>query len=71
MARSLSAELFLNGHDGDLLGGSCRSSLWRAADWHTDPFERRMNQSNAKIEALPPVDLERAWNFFKLRAERG
>ena len=24
-----------------------------------------------QIEALPPVDLERAWNFFKLRAENG
>lgn len=23
-----------------------------------------------RIEALPPVDLERAWNFFKARAER-
>jgi hypothetical protein len=22
-----------------------------------------------QIEALPPVDLERAWNFFKNRAE--
>jgi ribulose-5-phosphate 4-epimerase/fuculose-1-phosphate aldolase len=24
-----------------------------------------------QIEALPPVDLERAWDFFKLRAENG
>jgi ribulose-5-phosphate 4-epimerase/fuculose-1-phosphate aldolase len=23
-----------------------------------------------RIEALPPVDLERAWNFFKKRADR-
>ncbi|TMA62007.1 MAG: hypothetical protein E6J73_11035 [Deltaproteobacteria bacterium] len=28
-----------------------------------DEAERR------QVEALPPVDLERAWNFFKNRAE--
>jgi|SRR6516162_4483169 ribulose-5-phosphate 4-epimerase/fuculose-1-phosphate aldolase len=26
--------------------------------------------SQRRIEALPPVDLERAWNFFKRRAEK-
>jgi ribulose-5-phosphate 4-epimerase/fuculose-1-phosphate aldolase len=26
--------------------------------------------SQRRIEALPPVDLERAWNFFKSRAEK-
>jgi ribulose-5-phosphate 4-epimerase/fuculose-1-phosphate aldolase len=26
--------------------------------------------SRRRIEALPPVDLERAWNFFKSRAEK-
>ena len=31
------------------------------------PGEAKQRQ----IEALPCVDLERAWNFFKLRAERG
>jgi ribulose-5-phosphate 4-epimerase/fuculose-1-phosphate aldolase len=31
------------------------------------PDESKQRQ----IEALPPVDLERAWNFFKLRAENG
>jgi ribulose-5-phosphate 4-epimerase/fuculose-1-phosphate aldolase len=24
-----------------------------------------------QVEALPPVDLERAWNYFKTRAENG
>jgi ribulose-5-phosphate 4-epimerase/fuculose-1-phosphate aldolase len=31
------------------------------------PGESKQRQ----IEALPPVDLERAWNFFKRRAENG
>jgi hypothetical protein len=24
-----------------------------------------------QVEALPPVDMERAWNFFKMRAKSG
>ena len=31
------------------------------------PDESKQRQ----VEALPPIDLERAWNFFKFRAENG
>jgi ribulose-5-phosphate 4-epimerase/fuculose-1-phosphate aldolase len=28
-----------------------------------------MESSQRQVEALPPVDMERAWNFFKMRAK--
>jgi ribulose-5-phosphate 4-epimerase/fuculose-1-phosphate aldolase len=35
------------------------------------PIPLSASESNRRrIEALPPVDLERAWNFFKKRADR-
>jgi HCOMODA/2-hydroxy-3-carboxy-muconic semialdehyde decarboxylase len=35
------------------------------------PIPLSASESNQRrIEALPPVDLERAWNFFKSRAEK-
>lgn len=35
------------------------------------PIPLTMSESNQRrIEALPPIDLERAWNFFKKRATR-
>jgi hypothetical protein len=35
------------------------------------PIPLSASESNQRrIEALPPVDLERAWNFFKRRAGR-
>ena len=35
------------------------------------PIPLSASESNQRrIEALPPVDLERAWNFFKKRADR-
>jgi ribulose-5-phosphate 4-epimerase/fuculose-1-phosphate aldolase len=37
-----------------------------------DPLPLTASESSQRqIEALPPVDLERAWNFFKSRAEKG
>jgi L-ribulose-5-phosphate 4-epimerase len=40
-------------------------ALQIGAPIHLTPDESKQRQ----IEALPPVDLERAWNFFKHRAE--
>jgi len=37
-----------------------------------EPIFLTPNESKQRqIEALPPVDLERAWNYFKYRAENG
>jgi hypothetical protein len=35
------------------------------------PIPLTLNESKQRqVEALPPVDLERAWNFFKHRVGR-
>jgi len=35
------------------------------------PIPLTLNESKQRqVEALPPVDLERAWNFFKGRVEK-
>jgi ribulose-5-phosphate 4-epimerase/fuculose-1-phosphate aldolase len=45
--------------------------LYRALQIGT-PIPLTLDESKQRqIEALPPVDLERAWNFFKNKVERG
>ena len=59
------------GHDGNISRGSRRDSSRRALQIGAPIPLTSAESAKRQVEALPPVDMERAWNFFKRRAKSG